>query len=364
MSASKKNKLNKPRHSVKRRHKSGPLHWVGRILLGVIVFTMLLLATAAGYQWFVSAEDRRAYPPPGELIDVGDHRLHIVCMGEGSPTVVLDALGDGTSAHWGWVQPVVAETTRVCAYDRAGRGWSEAGPPPRDGRTIAQELHTLLANAGIEGQKVLVGHSFGGMIGRIYADLYPEEVAGMVLVDPGLPDLRSERMPDEALAQAEADMNLMKSAPWMARFGVFRLVGMPPPLPEPQRSYAVAIYASSNLWDSLLAEAEALALTDAQVEETGSLGDRPLLIIAGTRGWVDPNAESDESRRVYNGMVQELLPLSSNSVYREVEGASHASLVVEQAHAAQVAEGIVEVVRAVREGTKLETAQRMLAQSR
>jgi pimeloyl-ACP methyl ester carboxylesterase len=289
------------------------------------------------------------------LVDAGSHRSHIVCLGEGSPTVILDALGDGSSAHWGWVQPIVAETTRVCAYDRAGRGWSEAGPTPRDGRTIAQELHTLLANAQIEEPKVLVGHSFGGLIGRIYADLYPEDVAGMVLVDPGLPDLRSERMPAGARAQAESDVGLMNAAPWLARLGIFRMIGYMGTLPEPQQSYAQAIYASNGLWDSLLAEANALPLTDAQVRETGSLGDRPLLVMAATKGWVDPTAESDESRRVFNTMLQEqLLPLSTNSAYREVERASHASLVMEQAHAVQVAEGIVEVVAAVRSGTPLE----------
>jgi pimeloyl-ACP methyl ester carboxylesterase len=333
---------------VAHRRRSVWLYWIGRIVLGVVVLVGLLLAVGAGYQGFASAADQRDYPPPGALVDVGGHRLHIVCMGEGSPTVILDALGDGTSAQWGWVQPIVAESTRVCAYERAGRGWSEVGPAPRDGRTIAQELHTLLANAQIEGPKVLVGHSFGALIGRIYADLYPEDVAGLVLVDPGLPALRSDRMPAAALAQAAADIELMNAAPWMARLGVFRLVASEPTLPEPQRSYAQAFYSSNRMWDALLAEARALPLTDAQVAETGSLGDRPLLIIAATKGWVDPNAPTDESRHIYNSMQQELLSLSTNSAYREVEGASHASLVMDQTHAEQVAAGIVEVVEAVR----------------
>src|SRR4051812_33018198 len=140
------------------------------------------MVAGAGYQWFASAADRRAYPPPGELVDVGGHRLHIVCAGEGSPTVILDALGDGASPQWGWVQPAVVQTTRVCAYDRAGRGWSEAGPMPRDGKAIAQDLHALLLNGKIAGPVVLTGHSYGGLIALIYAGLYPEDVAGMVLV--------------------------------------------------------------------------------------------------------------------------------------------------------------------------------------
>ncbi|MCC6455838.1 MAG: alpha/beta hydrolase [Caldilineaceae bacterium] len=331
----------------------GVLRWIVRVVLGVILLLLLLVITGAGYQWFASAADRRAYPPPGELVDVGGHRLHIVCLGEGSPTVILDALGDGTSAQWGWVQPVVAQVTRVCAYDRAGRGWSEVGPPPRDTRTIAEELHTLLINAGIEGPTVLVGHSFGAMVGRVYTDLYPEKVAGLVWIDPGLPGLRSERMPPEAHAQADADMKLMNVAPLMARLGIFRLIGIDPSLPEPQNSYAQAFYASNAFWDSLRADAQTLSLSDAEVETTGSLGDRPLMIVSATNGWVDPNGPADESRRIFNAMQEELLPLSTNSRQVLVEGASHASLVMEQAHAAQTADAIVQVVEAVRNGTRL-----------
>jgi pimeloyl-ACP methyl ester carboxylesterase len=322
-------------------------------VLGLLLLVVALIGLGAAYQWFASAADRRAYPPSGELVDVGGHRLHIVCMGEGTPTVILEALGDGTSAQWGWVQPVVAESTCVCAYDRAGRGWSEAGPMPRDGRTVAQELHTLLVNAQIKQPIIFVGHSFGGLIGRIYTDLYPEDVAGLVFVDPGVPAMRSERMPAEAHAQAASDIELMNAAPWMARLGIFRLIGNDPMLPEPQQRYAKAFYASNGLWDSLLAEAEAMPLTDEEVEAAGALGDRPFLIVAATTGWVNPNGLADESRRVFNEMQQELLPLSTNSAYREVEGASHASLVMDEAHAAQTAEAILLVVEAVRNGTRL-----------
>ena len=346
-------KRGKPTSPVTRRRSRGVLHWIGRIVLGIVVLVVVLLAVGAIAQWFASASDRRTYPPPGELVDVGGYRLHLVCMGEGSPTVILDALGDGTSAQWGWVQPAVAATTRVCAYDRAGRGWSEAGPAPRDGATITQELHTLLVNAGIEGPKVFVGHSYGAMIARIYTDLYPEDVAGVVLVDPGLPELRTDRMPAEVLAHSASDLQFMQIAPWLARLGIFRLIGNGSTLPEPQDNYYQMFYASNELWDSLLAEAEALAQTDAQVAAAGTLGDRPLLILAATRGWVDPNAATDEARRIYNTLQQELLPLSTHSVFREVEGASHASLVMEEPYAEQVSAGIVEVVEAVRAGSRL-----------
>lgn len=332
------------------------LRWTQRVVVGLMLLIIAVIALAAGWQWVASAMDKRNYPPLGELVDVGGYRMHLVCLGgedatTNSPTVILDALGDGTSVHWAWVQPIVAQNTLVCAYDRAGRGWSEASPNPRDGKTIASELHTLLTNAGIDGPKIIVGHSYGGLIARLYADLYPEEVVGMVLVDPGIPSIRSWRMPAEAQAQAAADVDFMDAAPTMARVGIFRMMGYGAPLPEPQHSYAQAFYASNALWDSLLGEAQALAQTDAQVGATGALGDRPLLILAATRGWIDPNAVTDESRQVYNQLLQEeLLPLSTNSIYREIEGTDHVSLVTSEADAAHVSAGIIEIVEAVRKG--------------
>jgi pimeloyl-ACP methyl ester carboxylesterase len=329
------------------------LRWLGRIALGILAILLFLIVAGAVYQWFASATDRRAYPPPGQLVDVGGHRLHIICAGEGSPTVILDALGDGASPQWGWVQPAVAKMTRVCAYDRAGRGWSEAGPMPRDGKSVAEDLHTLLLNAKIEGPSIMVGHSYGGLIALIYAALYTDDVAGMVLIDSGLPGLRSARMPAAAHEQDASDRRLVNIAPWMARLGIFRLVGYPATLPEPQQSYAQAIYASNGLWDSLKEELQAMPLTDAEARQMPALGDRPLLVVAGTRGWVDANAPTDESRKVFNAMQRELMPLSTNSAYREVDGASHGSLVLNQTDAAEVSAAIVDVVDAVRNRTRL-----------
>lgn len=121
--------------------------------------------------------------PPGRLIDVGSHRLHIYCVGQGSPTVILDAgLGRGVST-WHFVQHEGAKFTHVCAYDRAGVGWSDTGPLPRNSQRIVNELHTLLINAGVKGPYVLVGESFAGYNVRLYASQYPEDVVGLILVD-------------------------------------------------------------------------------------------------------------------------------------------------------------------------------------
>jgi pimeloyl-ACP methyl ester carboxylesterase len=167
---------------------------IGKALLGLVGALLALAVAGAIYQAIATERAERAYPPPGEMVDVGGHSLHINCVGQGSPTVVLDAGSGGMSAQWVRVQREVSGTTRVCAYDRAGMGWSEMGPQPRDAKQITGELHTLLGKAGIEGPYVLVGHSFGGMYMQTYAARYPDEVAGVALVDsPTEPDQFSQR---------------------------------------------------------------------------------------------------------------------------------------------------------------------------
>src|SRR5262245_50984185 len=127
--------------------------------------------------------DPRGHPPPGKLVDVGGWRLHLDCAGTGSPAVVFASGSGDFSFDWALVQPEVARSARACAYDRAGDAWSDPGPIPCTLRQEAYELHTLLERAGIAPPYVLVGHSYGGLLVRVYAERYPAEVAGMVLVD-------------------------------------------------------------------------------------------------------------------------------------------------------------------------------------
>ena len=116
----------------------------------------------------ITVGGRRSAPPPGRLVSVGNHRLHIRCDGDGSPTVIFDAALGGSSLSWSLVHPSIARITRACSYDRAGFGWSEAGPLPRTAGRIADELHTLLRVAAVPAPYVLVGHSFGGLVTRLY----------------------------------------------------------------------------------------------------------------------------------------------------------------------------------------------------
>ena len=179
--------------------------WAGRILGSLLAILAILIVVILIAGANAKANLKARYPAPGQLVDMGGYRMHISCQGEGSPTVILEAGGGDSSLIWALVQPQVAKITRVCAYDRAGFGWSDLSPKPRTAQNIVEELHILLVKSGITGPYILVGHSMGGMIIRLYAHQYPDEVAGMVLVD-SVHEEQSLRFPDtvqKALAQLE-----------------------------------------------------------------------------------------------------------------------------------------------------------------
>jgi pimeloyl-ACP methyl ester carboxylesterase len=182
------------------------------VLISTLLVTGVLILVGATYQGVATALERRRYPHPGQLVDVGGHQLHIHCLGQGLPVVVLEAPAAGMSAAWGWVQPDVAQTTRVCSYDRAGLGWSEAGDRPYDPGRVPEELHALLAAAKQPGPYVLAGYSLGASFVRRFASVYSPDTAGLVLIaessNPG-PNPR-----------------FLAVSPWLARAGVLRATGV------------------------------------------------------------------------------------------------------------------------------------------
>src|SRR5438552_7312373 len=194
-----------------------------RLMLYPLFVGLVVAGLGGGYETIQEAVDRSSTAMPGHLIDVGGRRLYVHCTGSGSPTVVLVSGLAEASTYWGgWIAPAVAQNTTVCVYDRAGQGWSDPPVSPQDGVAVATDLHTLLDHAQIPGPYVLVGHSTGGAYARLFAARYPDQVAGMVMLDS---------QPNEAftgLPDFPSFYNIIRptSAPFpsLARLGVFRLI--------------------------------------------------------------------------------------------------------------------------------------------
>jgi pimeloyl-ACP methyl ester carboxylesterase len=320
------------------------VRWIGRALLWSVVALLVLAVIGAIYQAIATERTERAYPPPGEMVDVGGYSLHIDCAGQGEPTVVLDAGSGEMSADWVLVRREVSGTTRVCAYDRAGTGWSETGPVPRDAKRISGELHALLEGAGIESPYVLVGHSFGGLYAQTYAARYAEEVAGVCLVESSSPEQFGHR--PAARDSHEPPTRQFAVASLLARIGVVRLlyelVPAPPELPPQQRAHIDALGPSTRQVSTTALELRAGPQTAAQARGLRSLGDKPLAVVsAGTQEpeWLE--------------LQDDLVTLSSNSEHRVVEGATHTSVMYERSDAQGTSAAIVDVVAAVRNDRSL-----------
>ena len=266
--------------------------------LGLLMAVIIGLGAAgAGYEAIAARGDATTYPAPGQMVDMGGYRLHIQCVGTGSPTVVLDAGLGGTSLAWSLVQNEIGQTTRVCAYDRAGLGWSENSPQPRTPGEEALELHTLLSNAGIEGPYVLVGHSLAGKNVRLFTQMYPDQVVGMVLVDARSEyvDARTSLAEDQAFQSGYAfQVSLLRVARGL---GLIRLVGASqfgaPAMPSATRM-AIALFTTGQRGLAAgAAEALQRAADDARLQAAPSLGDRPLIVLAseqnmtGTPNWAE-----------------------------------------------------------------------------
>lgn len=287
---------------------------------------LLLIAAGGAFETVAEATSSNA-PLAGRTYLVNGHRLYLNCVGEGSPTVVLfNGQGERTP-NWASVQRPVSTSTRVCAYDRAGEGWSGGAPGARDGRQLASDLHDLLDAAHIRGPYVLAGHSVGGVYALLYAAHYPDDVAGVALIDSTTPyqfDLPDYPGFYSMWRRASALM------PSVARAGLMRLTA------------GGGFAASAREYRADRVEFAQLPRMLDEAKAVKGLGRTPLTVVTATVG----------TQRGWSAAQQRLARLSTNGVQRTVSGATHEGLLSDKRFAPITSRAITQVVQRVRSGRR------------
>jgi len=299
---------------------SGSRSWLRRIFVGFVLLTLLLAGAGFLYENISEARDRRFNAMLGRLVDVDGRKMHIDCVGDGNPTVILDSgLGD-SYISWRKVQPQIGRFTRVCSYDRAGMGYSDPGSDPRTSKVIAGELHALLQAAHIMPPYVLVGHSMGGYNVRVFTSLYHNEVAGMVLVDASHPD-QENRFPQQLKDREGSWQREAFLLEYTMPFGFPRLLELCDQ--DPAERAAECNWHSAR---EAAAELRSFPESAAQTAATGSLGDMPLAVLSH-----DPDKPSSElppdlaktTNDAWEKMQEELAHLSTRGTQTIAKNSSH-----------------------------------------
>lgn len=281
--------------------------------LKLLLVLPCLAATGAIYQAIGSARDRRRLLPPGRMVSIGSHRLHVLSAGTGVPTVVFEAALGASSISWALVQPEIAELTGTCAYDRAGMGFSELGPEPRTAQRIVDEMHALLEAAAVPKPYLLVGHSYGGMTCQLFAAQYPSEVAGLLLLDPADPNAwlrptqeqRRKLWAGALLARRgvlAAHLGIARGTAALARHGARRLARITAAavsggilagrseriiapvnrIPSALRPMLAAIWTQPRFYQSLASQIRYMPESAAQVAATSIRPDLPLVVLSAS----------------------------------------------------------------------------------
>ena len=294
---------------------------------GISIFSGVAALVGMGilYQTLADKKDKKHFPPPGNLFDIGGLRLHAICQGKGKPAVILEAGLSCTHLDWSRVIPAIAKNTQVFAYDRGGYGWSDPCLKPRTGLRMVEELHTLLNKAGVSAPYILVGHSYGGILVRLYASQYPGDVMGIILVD-GSPEDQRKHFPRlkeirERFSQ-EVQWQIFRLRPLLARMGIIRLKKQPNGcinlLPDEMKPIATAIGLQSRAYDWLWTEGPAIETTCEEVRNS-SLPNH----IQSTVLTAGKSIPIEKYQAIWLRLQQELAQKMPNSAFEIVEGSGH-----------------------------------------
>lgn len=282
---------------------------------GLVASMIVLVLIGVGYEQIGERRDRKRYGQIGRSVDIGSRALNIYCSGAGNPTVIFESSGHTAGYNWIAIQPEVAKFTRACWYDRAGYGWSDAGPSPRTFKAIANDLHALLKAAAVPAPYVLAGATAGAFHVRVYNRLYPNEVGGAVLIHASDPDVfahEPEYMKGSLgslppVAQRIGCAVERVAGPAMLRLGLLRLMGNP----GAGRPFGVAnltheqqreLYFLSNNPRTALTEGEGCTLDEsmAEVRAAGDFGSRPLVVLTGAKPFRAPGPEYMKATEAFN----------------------------------------------------------------
>ncbi len=326
-------------------------------ILGLLLLALVIAGTI--YEQAGRAIDRKRLPRIGRAVDIGGRTLNLYCSGEGSPVVIFDT-GRGLPGYsWVSIQSEIAKHTRACWFDRAGEGWSDPAPTPQSSGPVARDLHELLTRGGIPGPFVLIGHSLGGLDARVYAGLYPAEVAGMVLVDAAHEDEPS-RAPKEYLGRTLprplwTPMYLLGR--FASRVGLLRLTAPSAPLPDDpaKRTVAQVVRALSLQPKSRANNFNATEPQSyAEAHAASDFGDRPIVVLTRGRALAEAalpgtDPESVEYERVWVHEIQpKLARLSTRGRQVIVDSSGH--MIPEEAPGV-VIRAVLDVIGAIREVT-------------
>ena len=322
------------------------LYLAPRVIVGLLILLILLLLVGFVYQQVATFMDRRNTSFPGQMVNVNGYQLYMKAMGEANicPPVILANGGGGIVPQWGWIQPEIAQFTKVVAYDRPATGLSEGPSEELDALGSVEALHEALETLEIEGPYVLVGHSMGGLMMRVFAKLYPEDVAGIVLVDPRDTTWQGVYREEEARVPVEAFRFLQV----LSHFGVTRLTGFAANqvegLPEESYERAVVVGSTPDFIAGMLNDARYGETAIQFLREGESLEDTPLLVLSAGA----PDESFDASQREnFISLHSEIAAKSSRGEHRIIPGAGHVSIVMREQYAQVVADAVREMCSGV-----------------